>query len=260
MRDVQSEPDHRNLDIDKVGVKDIRHPVTVRDKTEGTQQTVASLNMYVNLPREHKGTHMSRFVELLAEFTEAKYIDLHSFTDIMEEMKVRLQAESAHLEMTFPYFIRKAAPVSGAKGLMEYICSFSGSINGDEQPDRIVQVRVPITTLCPCSREISSVGAHNQRGEVRVAVRYKGFFWIEDLISAVEGCGSSEVYSVLKRDDEKIVTERAYENPRFVEDVVREVALFLQADDNFTWFAVESENFESIHNHSAYAYIERDKR
>lgn len=207
MRDVQSEPDYRNMDIDKVGVKDIRHPVTVLDKAEGIQRTVASINMYVNLPRQYKGTHMSRFVELLAELTDSKYIDLHSFTDIMEEMKVRLSAQSAHLEITFPYFIRKSAPVSGSQGLMEYLCAFKGSINGNQQPDRVVQVSVPITTLCPCSREVSDFGAHNQRGLVLVAVRYKGFFWIEDLIALVESCGSSGVFSVLKRDDEKFVTE-----------------------------------------------------
>ncbi len=260
MRDVQNYPDFRNMDIDKVGVKDIRHPVTVKDKAEGLQKTVASINMYVNLPHQYKGTHMSRFVELLSEFTDTKSLDLHSFTGIMEEMKIRLDAESAHLEMTFPYFIKKCAPVSGAPGLMEYLCCFRGSINGNQQPDRIVEVRAPITTLCPCSKEISSFGAHNQRGEIRVAVRYKSFFWIEDLLSLMESCASSEVYSVLKRDDEKAVTETAYQNPMFVEDVVREVALKLSEDDNFTWFAVETENFESIHNHSAYAYIERDKR
>jgi len=260
MTDVQNQPDHRRLEIDKVGVKDIRYPITVRDKREGTQQTVASINMYVNLPHSYKGTHMSRFVELLAEFTNSKYLDLHSFRDIMEEMKRRLQAKSAHLEMTFPYFLRKRAPVSGSEGLMEYVCTYRGSIDGQNRRDMIVEVKVPITTLCPCSREISSVGAHNQRGEVRVAVRYKGFFWIEDLIALIEECASSDVYSVLKRDDEKYVTEKAYHNPKFVEDVVREVALRLMAEDNFVWFAVDSENFESIHNHSAYAYIERDKR
>ena len=213
MRDVQNDPDFRNMDIDKVGVKDIRHPVTVKDKAEGFQKTVASINMYVNLPHQYKGTHMSRFVELLAEFTDTKSLDLHSFTGIMEEMKKRLDAESAHLEMTFPYFIKKCAPVSGAPGLMEYQCCLRGSINGNQQPDRIVEVRAPITTLCPCSKEISSFGAHNQRGEIRVAVRYKSFFWIEDLLTLMESCGSSEVYSVLKRDDEKAVTEAAYQNP-----------------------------------------------
>ncbi len=260
MRDIQNEPDNRNVAIDKVGVKDIRYPVTVRDKTEGVQRTVASINMYVNLPHSYKGTHMSRFIELLAEFSDSKELDLHSFKDIMEEMKTRLNAESAHLEMSFPYFISKSAPVSGASGLMEYNCTFTGSANGKGERDMIVQVSVPITTLCPCSKEISDSGAHNQRGEVRVAIRYKSFFWIEDLIAMIESCASSPVYSVLKREDEKEVTEAAYDNPKFVEDVVREVALKLLADDNVTWFAVDTENFESIHNHSAYAYIERDKR
>lgn len=259
MRDVQSEPDHRNLDIDKVGVKDIRYPVTVRDKSEKAQQTVATVNMYVNLPRQYKGTHMSRFIELLSEFTNSKQLDLHSFSDIMDEMKVRLQAREAHLEISFPYFIRKAAPVSGVSGLMDYLCTFKGTVNGGQR-DRIVVVTVPVSTLCPCSKEISEYGAHNQRGQVTVSVRYKSFFWIEDLIALIEECGSSPVYSILKREDEKVVTERAYANPRFVEDVVREVGLRLMEDDNFTWFSVETENFESIHNHSAYAYLERDKR
>ena len=260
MKDVQNQRDHRKIDIDKVGVKNIRYPITVLDRANGSQQTVASINMYVNLPRQYKGTHMSRFVELLAEFTDSKHLDLHSFSEIMEEMKRRLAAQSAHLEMTFPYFIRKEAPVSGSGGLMEYLCSFKGSINGADERDRIVQVSVPVNTLCPCSREIADFGAHNQRGEVRVAVRYSQFFWIEDLIAAIESCGSAGVYSILKRDDEKFITERAYQNPRFVEDVVREVGLKLESDETFTWFAVEAENFESIHNHSAYAYIERDKR
>lgn len=259
MRDVQSEPDHRNLDIDKVGVKDIRYPVTVRDKSVKAQQTVATVNMYVNLPHQYKGTHMSRFIELLSEFTNSKQLDLHSFSDIMDEMKVRLQAREAHLEISFPYFIRKAAPVSEVSGLMDYLCTFKGTVNGGQR-DRIVVVTVPVSTLCPCSKEISEYGAHNQRGQVTVSVRYKSFFWIEDLIAMIEECGSSPVYSILKREDEKVVTERAYANPRFVEDVVREVGLRLMEDDNFTWFSVETENFESIHNHSAYAYLERDKR
>lgn len=259
MRDIQNERDDRNIAIDKVGVKDIRYPITVRDKAQGVQRTVATINMYVNLPHQYKGTHMSRFVELLAAFSESKELDLHSFKDIMEEMKVRLDAQSAHLEMTFPYFINKTAPVSASQGLMDYTCKFIGSANGSTVSDMIVQVNVPITTLCPCSKEISECGAHNQRGEVRVGIRYRSFFWIEDLIAMVEECASSEVYSVLKREDEKAVTEAAYTNPKFVEDVVRDVAKRLMDDDNVTWFAVETENFESIHNHSAYAYIERDK-
>jgi GTP cyclohydrolase I len=240
-----------------VGVKNIRHPVTVLDRANGSQHTVASINMYVDLPHSYKGTHMSRFIELLSEHSQN--INIREIPSILEEMKRRLAAESAHIEVEFPYFIAKTAPVSSAQGLMEYHVAFRGSLNG-EGMDLVVEMRVPVTTLCPCSREISAAGAHNQRGEVKLAVRFKRFIWIEDLIAMVESAASSPVYSLLKREDEKFVTEHAYEHPRFVEDVVREVARQMEADPNITWFAVDSENFESIHNHSAYAYIERDKR
>lgn len=256
MKDIQNHKDDRNIDIDQVGVKDIRYPITVLDKDMGEQQTVAKINMYVNLPRYYKGTHMSRFVEILNE--HSRRISLQNFSEILEEMKTRLKAESAHMEITFPYFINKHAPVTGAEGLMEYKCTFKGSLNRGS--DLVVMIHVPISTLCPCSKEISSFGAHNQRGEVRLQVRFNRFVWIEDLIRLVEESASSDVYSVLKREDEKYVTERAYQNPRFVEDMVREVALKLNRDPNITWFTVEAENFESIHNHNAYAYIEKDKR
>jgi len=257
MKDVQNQPDHRNIPIDKVGVKNIRYPITVLDRVNQTQQTVASINMYVNLPHHYKGTHMSRFIEVLSQYSNN--INLRKVPDILEAIKTRLDAESAHIEVQFPYFIEKSAPVSGAKSLMEYNVAFRGSLNGGGL-DLVVEVAVPVTTLCPCSQQISEAGAHNQRGLVRVAVRFKRFLWIEDLIHLVEQSASSEVYSLLKREDEKFVTEQAYATPMFVEDVVREVSLKLEADDNITWFAVDSENFESIHNHSAYAYIERDKR
>jgi GTP cyclohydrolase I len=172
-------------------------------------------------------------------------------------MKKRLDAESAHMEITFPYFIKKAAPVTGSEGLMEYKCTFKGSLN--KGSDLVIMIHVPISTLCPCSKEISDYGAHNQRGEVRLQIRFKKFVWIEDLIKLVEQSASSEVFSVLKREDEKYVTERAYNNPAFVEDIVREIAFKLEKDTNITWFAVESENYESIHNHNAYAYIEKHK-
>ena len=172
-------------------------------------------------------------------------------------MKRRLNAESAHMEITFPYFINKEAPITGSEGLMEYKCTFKGSLN--EGSDVVTVIHVPISTLCPCSKEISEFGAHNQRGEVRLQVRFKKFIWIEDLIRLVEEMASTDVYSVLKREDEKYVTERAYNNPKFVEDIVRDIAQKLNDDPNITWFSVESENFESIHNHSAYAYIEKSK-
>ncbi|MBW1785959.1 MAG: GTP cyclohydrolase I FolE2 [Deltaproteobacteria bacterium] len=255
MEDIQNHKDYRNIDIDQVGVKGIRYPITVLDKDMGEQQTVAEINMYVNLPRYYKGTHMSRFVEIIN--AHSRRISLQNFEEILEEMKERLNAESARMEISFPYFINKAAPVTGAEGLMEYRCTFEGSLNSGS--DLVVMIHVPISTLCPCSKEISDCGAHNQRGEVRLRVRFQKFVWIEDLIRLVEESASVDVYSVLKREDEKFVTEKAYDNPMFVEDIVREIALKLNKDRNITWFAVESENFESIHNHNAYAYVEKKK-
>ncbi|MFP4037459.1 MAG: GTP cyclohydrolase FolE2 [Desulfobacteraceae bacterium] len=255
MEDIQNHRDYRNMDIDQVGVKGIRYPITVLDKNMGQQQTVAKINMYVNLPRHYKGTHMSRFVEILNE--HSRRISLQSFPEIMGEMMKRLNAESAHMEVTFPYFIKKEAPVSRSEGLMEYKCTIKGSVN--QGRDLTLAINVPVSTLCPCSKEISDFGAHNQRGEVTVEVRFKKFVWIEDLVRVVEESASSEVYSVLKREDEKYVTEKAYLNPMFVEDIVRDIALKLDSDPNITWFSVESENFESIHNHNAYARIEKKK-
>ncbi|HBF42953.1 MAG TPA: GTP cyclohydrolase I FolE2 [Desulfobacteraceae bacterium] len=255
MKDIQNNKDYRNIDINQVGVKGVRYPITVLDRDLGRQQTVAEINMYVNLPRYYKGTHMSRFVEILNE--HSRRISIQNFSEILEEMKDRLDAESAHLEITFPYFINKRAPVTGSEGLMEYKCTYKGSL--DSGSDFVMIIRVPISTLCPCSKEISDYGAHNQRGEVRLQVRFKKFVWIEDLIKLVEESASVDVYSVLKREDEKYVTEKAYDNPMFVEDIVRDIAVKLNNDPNITWFAVESENFESIHNHNAYAYIEKDK-
>ncbi|MGL4208483.1 MAG: GTP cyclohydrolase FolE2 [Candidatus Adiutrix sp.] len=256
MEDVQSRPDTRRIKIDKVGVKNIRYPITVKDKARDDQRTVASVNMYVDLPHHYKGTHMSRFIEVLS--THRDSISPQSIPIILADMKERLKAEVAHLELSFPYFIEKKAPISGAVSLMEYNCTLSGQ-QGETGLDLLVGVSVPITTLCPCSKEISCHGAHNQRGLVTVNVRYSKFFWIEDLIRLIETSCSCEVFSLLKRSDEKFVTEAAYNNPMFVEDVVREVAVKLLADDTFTWFSIATENFESIHNHSAYAYIEHKR-
>jgi len=196
---------------------------------------------------------MSRFVEILNKYKGD--IAIKNFSKILMEMKRKLKAKTAHLEVEFSYFIEKEAPVTKAKSLMEYICRFSGSSN--EKDDFYVGITVPITTVCPCSKEISQFGAHNQRSLVTVNLRFKKFIWIEDIIQVVEECASCDLYSILKRPDEKFVTEKAYENPMFVEDVVREIAKKLKTDSNITWFTVESENFESIHNHSAYAYVER---
>jgi len=256
MIDVQNRMDHRNIDIDKVGVKDIRYPITVMDKNSGVQHTVASINMYVDLPREFKGTHMSRFIEILNEFHGN--LDIREFSSILEAMQERLNAESANLEISFPYFMKKLSPITEAAGLMEYGCRICGSLDSKNGYDLVLEVNVPITTVCPCSKEISDYGAHNQRGLVRLAVRFRRLVWIEDLVRLIESCASCEVYSVLKRPDEKFVTETAYENPKFVEDVVRDIAAELRDDPNILWFMVDVENFESIHNHSAYACIERN--
>jgi GTP cyclohydrolase I len=254
--DVQNSADTRRLAINKVGIKDIRHPVKVRDRSGGEQHTIAMFNMYVNLPHNFKGTHMSRFVEILN--VPGREISVDSFKDILTEMTGRLEAESGHIEMTFTYFITKAAPVSGVESLMDYEVTFAGEIR-DGRPAMNLKVVVPVTSLCPCSKKISRYGAHNQRSHVTVNVRTRGFIWIEDLIDLVEKEASCELYGLLKRPDEKYVTERAYENPKFVEDMVRDIAAKLNRDERVAAYAVESENFESIHNHSAYAMIERDK-
>ncbi len=252
--DTQSAPDTRKLPIDKVGVKDISYPIVVLDRANESQHTIASINMYVDLPHHFKGTHMSRFIEILNEHRGE--ITVGKFPDILEKMKVRFDATTAHVDLHFPYFIEKAAPVSGLKGLMEYGCRYTGTLGA--ALDIIIEVTAPVLTLCPCSKEISERGAHNQRGMVKVAIRFDGFVWIEDIILAVERSASSPVYSLLKRVDEKFVTEAAYDNPMFVEDVVREVALNVGALKEVTWFRVEAENWESIHNHSAYAFLEKD--
>ena len=255
MKDVQNQPDLRNISIDRVGVKNLRVPITVLDRARKTQQTVGSINMYVSLPHHFRGTHMSRFVEILNEEHAALHID--TVGKILEKMKVKLNAEEAHMEVEFPYFIEKSAPASKTKSLMEYGCSYVGTL-GDKK-DFILGVEVPVTTVCPCSKEISARGAHNQRSMVRIQVRIRKFMWIEELVEIAESAASSPIYALLKRSDEKAVTEHAYDNPRFVEDVVREVAQRLDRDPRITWYRVESENFESIHNHNAYATIERTR-
>ena len=253
MRDIQSDPDHRNIPIDKVGIKNLRYPIKVLDRTNGYQHTVATINMYVDLPHKNKGTHMSRFVEIINQYR--LNLSLKKISVILAEMKTHLNAASAHIEINFPYFVEKRAPISGAAGLMDYDCKIRGVSNTDGKIDLILEVVVPISSVCPCSKEISEVGAHNQRGAVSLKVRFRKFIWIEDMIEVVEKAASCEVFSVLKRVDEKAVTETAYHNPKFVEDIVRDVAAILREDDNITWFTVGAENFESIHNHSAYAHI-----
>jgi GTP cyclohydrolase IB len=255
--DVQSDPDSRKLAIDKVGIKAIRHPVRIQERTGGAQHTVAFFNMYVGLPHHFKGTHMSRFVEILE--AHEREITVETFQVMLREMVEKLEAEEGHIEMAFPYFIEKSAPVSGVKSLMDYEVTFTGEIRGGRQ-SFTMKVVVPVTSLCPCSKKISARGAHNQRSHVTVTARTNDFVWIEEIVDIVERQGSSELYGLLKRPDEKFVTERAYDNPKFVEDMVRDVAAVLNLDERIDAYVVESENFESIHNHSAYALIERDKR
>ncbi len=252
--DVQNTPDKRNLPIDKVGIKNIRHPVRVRDRSAGEQHTIANFNMYVNLPHSFKGTHMSRFVELLN--THEREITVNTFKDILSSMRDTLNAESGHIEMNFPYFINKTAPVSGVQSLLDYDVTLLGEVSAQETV-MTIKVIVPVTSLCPCSKEISEFGAHNQRSHVTVTARTSDFVWIEDLIDVVESQSSCEIYGLLKRPDEKYVTEKAYNNPKFVEDMVRDVAACLNKDSRIDAYRIESENFESIHNHSAYALIEK---
>jgi len=254
--DVQASVDTRKLAIDKVGVKAIRHPMRIQERSGGVQHTVATFNMYVGLPHHFKGTHMSRFVEILN--AHEREITVESFQLMLSEMAERLEAEEGHIEMSFPYFIDKSAPVSGVTSLMDYEVSFIGEIREGRQSFTI-KVLVPVTSLCPCSKGISERGAHNQRSHVTVTARLNDFVWIEEIVDIVEKQASSELYGLLKRPDEKFVTERAYDNPKFVEDMVRDVAAALNLEERVEAYVVESENFESIHNHSAYALIERDK-
>jgi GTP cyclohydrolase I len=254
--DVQSSADTRHIAINKVGIKAIRHPVMVQDKSAGIQHTIAMFNMYVGLPHNFKGTHMSRFVEILN--SHDREISVESFPVMLRDMLTKLEAETGHIEMNFPYFINKTAPVSGVQSLMDYDVTFIGDISGDEIVTS-VRVVVPVTSLCPCSKKISDYGAHNQRSHVTVTARTNDFVWIEELVQLVEAEASCELFGLLKRPDEKFVTERAYDNPKFVEDMVRDVAARLNAEGRIDAYVVESENFESIHNHSAYALIEKDK-
>src|ERR1051325_6771112 len=255
--DVQSTPDSRQLAIDKVGVKAIRHPMKIQERSGAIQHTIAHFNMYVGLPHHFKGTHMSRFVEILE--AQERDITVETFQQMVREMVEKLEAEEGQVEMSFPYFIEKKAPVSGVKSLMDYEVTFSGEIRKGRQ-SFTMKVVVPVTSLCPCSKKISERGAHNQRSHVTVTASPNDFVWIEEIVDIVERQSSSELYGLLKRPDEKFVTERAYDNPKFVEDLVRDVASVLNLDERIDAYVVESENFESIHNHSAYALIEKNKR
>src|ERR1700691_2412973 len=253
--DGQGHPGPRQMPIHKVGIKDIYNPMRVKDRAAGEQHTVATFNMYVNLPHNFKGTHMSRFVEILHRERE---ISVDSFQQMLSEMPTRLDAEAGHIEMSFPYFVMKRAPVSGVESFMDYQASLIGEIKHGVA-SMWIKVVVPVTSLCPCSKKISDRGAHNQRSHVSIRTRLREHMWIEELIDIAESESSCELWGILKRPDEKYVTEHAYDNPKFVEDIVRDVAMRLNAESRIAAYVVESENFESIHNHNAYALIERDK-
>jgi GTP cyclohydrolase I len=256
--DVQSTPDSRKIAIDKVGVKAIRHPMKIQERSGGIQHTIATFNMYVGLPHHFKGTHMSRFVEILE--AQERDITVETFQQMVREMVEKLEAEEGQVEMSFPYFIEKKAPVSGVKSLMDYEVTFVSQIRKGKSQCFRMKVVVPVTSLCPCSKKISERGAHNQRSHVTIDAQTSDFVWIEEIVDLAEKQASCELYGLLKRPDEKHVTERAYDNPKFVEDLVRDVAAVLNLDERIVSYVVESENFESIHNHSAYALIEKNKR
>jgi len=285
--DVQNERDHREVPLQKVGIKDLRYPIHVLDRENRIQHTTGTVNLFVNLPHHFKGTHMSRFIEVFHQHRER--LSMPHFLDMLEEIRVSLEAARAFGELSFPFFMEKEAPVSTQRSMLAYDCSFEGmvsdpecagdsaepgdaanggistgeggsrarsGVSGDGCRRFYVSVAVPVQTVCPCSKAISAYGAHNQRGVVRVKLQLGPFFWIEDLVALVEDCASSSVWSLLKREDEKFVTEAAYDNPKFVEDLVRDVIIAIPRLGAFPWYSVEAENFESIHNHNAFAYAE----
>lgn len=256
MIDIQNLVDKREVPLKKVGVRNVEYPVSVLDKKYKIQNTTATVDLFVNLPHHFKGTHMSRFIEVFHKYRED--ISINHFLEMLEEIRKKLEAEKSFGKITFPYYLEKEAPVTHSKGIIKYTCTYEAEVSENEKKFYL-KVKVPITTLCPCSKAISDYGAHNQRGNVTVKILYKDFFWLEDLIEIIEKSASSPLYSVLKRQDEKYVTEYAYDNPRFVEDVVREVYIALKTFEDgkkFSWFSVEAENEESIHAHNAYAYTE----
>lgn len=255
--DVQNDADTRNIAIDKVGIKSIRHPVKISTRNDTNQHTIAEFSMYVSLPQHLKGTHMSRFIDILNQ--QDKEINIDSFANMLDVTVQKLEADAAYIEMSFPFFVNKSAPVTGVSALLDYGVTLIGKVHNDVT-EIYTKILIPVTSLCPCSKKISDDGAHSQRSHITLTVLCNSLVWIEDLIDIVESNASSELYALLKRPDEKFVTERAYNNPKFVEDVVRDIAQVLNNDDKIDFYSVEAENFESIHNHSAYALIENDKR
>jgi GTP cyclohydrolase I len=253
LKDVQSSPDHRNIALQKVGVRKVRWPMSVLDRSKGIQHTIGTFELSVELPHHFKGTHMSRFLEVLSAHKDE--FSIENLPNILSALKSTLKSQKAYLEVAFPYFIAKKAPVSKRESLMEYECVFRAS-DGEEY-DFELEVRVPVTTLCPCSKEISDRGAHNQRGIVTARIQCDPELWLEEVIAMVEQSASCDLYSLLKRPDEKWVTERAYDRPRFVEDIVREVALAFDKDPRIHSYTIQAENEESIHAHNAFAFVAR---
>ena len=260
MDDVQNRPDERGIALDRAGVSGLRYPITILDKKEGRQETVAELSMSVSLPHHFKGTHMSRFIEVLN--SHRGEVTMRTLPEILKELKTRLEAETAHIEVTFPYFIEREAPVTKSKALMDYECTFIGELNG-KYDDFVLRVCTPVTSLCPCSKDISDYGAHNQRGYITIDVRSgknsegeTEIIWIEELVQIAERSASAPLYALIKRPDERHVTMQAFDNPVFVEDMVRNAAEQLMQDKRVTWFRVHAENDESIHNHNAFADVE----
>lgn len=256
MTDIRNSSDFRSIDIDRVGIKNLIYPIVLRDRTKELQQTTATINFYADLPKQFKGTHMSRFVEVLNEMYSQ--IDVRRIDEILNRLKSRLEASTAHIEISFPYFVMKSAPVSGSKGFVGYKCTISASSDSSGERSEMISVQVPLTAVCPCSKESADRGAHNQRSDVTVTAEINEFIWLEEIISIVEKSGSYEIFTHLKREDEKFITEHAYDNPTFVEDIVRNVADELRRDSRIDWFTVEAENYESIHSHNAYASIHQN--
>jgi len=261
MKDVQNQADLRGIPIQKVGVNDVHLPFQIKTKSGSFQSVLACIRLTVDLPQEYKGTHMSRFIEVLSDWRQ-KPVSNREMDAMLRDIMTRLGAQRAHIEIRFKYFIEKVAPVSGLKSLLDYDCVFEGDLGLGGQLNFVLGIAVPFTSLCPCSREISDYGAHNQRGVMKVRIKYVPgrFIWIEDLVELMERQGSCPVYPLLKREDEKFVTEMAYDNAKFIEDVLRDLVLALRGLDGATWFEVECESFESIHNHSAYAFHEEGNK
>ena len=254
LADVQAQSDNRNIPLEKVGISDLSYPITVLDRASNQQKTIAKISLSVNLPHDYRGAHLSRFVEALLRHHQK--IGVGEISEILEDIRNRLQSEKSQIELSFPYFIERKAPVTGAGALMEYNCGFKAALGKDL--DFILIATAPVTTLCPCSKEISERGAHNQRANITALIRFSDFVWLEEVIEIIESCGSSPVYPLLKREDEKKVTEMAYDNPRFVEDVVRDVAIKFDHESRITAYKIKAQSFESIHNHNAIAVVSKN--